>query len=244
MSQLLVTMLIGFFVGIIGTGIGGLMVLALPSQSVKKQSLLLGGSGGIMIAVVIWDLWPEASHLHRLSAVGGLLTGALFVLLAGLLMKMKSKGFINRFTRTGILMGMGIGMHNFPEGLAVGTVRTVADKWQEWAGLAGLMAAHNVPEGMVVAATLRLGKVRVQKVLLALLLVELPMGIGALFGGIIGQFSHRFVASALGFAAGAMALLVGKEMIPMGNELSSGKMTWAGFLLGIGVGFVLTRVIR
>lgn len=243
MSQLFVTMAIGFLVGILGTGLGGVMMLALPKLSATKQSMLIGGSGGIMVAVVIWDLWPEAYHFHPLSAIGGALTGVFFVLLAGVLMKIKRKGMINRFTQTGILMGMGIGVHNFPEGLAVGTVQTVADNWREWAGLAGMMAAHNVPEGMVVAATLRLGKVRIQKVLLALVLVELPMGIGALVGGVIGQFSQRFVASALGFAAGAMVFLVGKEMMPMGKAIASAKTTWAGFLVGLGMGYLLTGVL-
>lgn len=243
MMALLITTGLGFAVGILGTGLGGLLVLAAPVLSAKKQSLLLGASGGIMAAVVFWDLWPEAVKLHRYSAIGGVAAGLLFVLIAGLLIKSRQDEGLNRFTKTGILMGIGIGMHNFPEGLAMGTVHMVARKWQDWAGLASIMTLHNVPEGMVVAATLRLGKVAITRVLMALLLVELPMAIGALFGGFVGRISVRFVAASLGFAAGAMLLLVMKEMIPMGRELSSAKITWLGFGVGLLVGLAITRII-
>lgn len=243
MEELMLTTFIGFMVGIIGTVLGGVAALKVPARTGRQQSMLLGISGGIMTAVVLWDLWPEAIALQRFSAVGGGLFGVGFILVAGFVMARQHREGLNRLTRTGLLMGLGIGFHNFPEGLAVGTLRTTADSWRDWAGMAGLMAAHNVPEGVVVAASLRMGKVAVYKILAALFLVELPMAMGALLGGVIVGISQRFVAASLGFASGAMISLVMKEMLPMGRELSTSRSTAWGFGVGLLLGGVLTRML-
>lgn len=243
MGSLMGTMALGFFVGILGTVIGGLSVLLFPDREPKQQSMMLGMSGGIMVAVVLWDLWPEALATHGYSAVSGGLLGLVFIVVAGMAVRSRSMLKMNSFARTGLLMGIGIGVHNFPEGLAIGTVKAAAVDWRRWLSLAGMMTAHNVPEGMVVAAALRLAKVSLRQVVLALFLVELPMAIGALMGGVLGQISHRFVAASLGFASGAMVLLVLKEMLPMGNDLSSAGQTFLGLGSGLLIGLLLTHLL-
>ena len=240
MGELAVVTSLGLLVGIIGTGLGGLMTLFSPIRTGEQQSILLGLSGGVMVGVVLWDLWPEAVHFNNASAVCGGLIGLGFILLASTLIKSGGiDGNMNRLTRTGLLMGLGIGFHNFPEGLAIGTVKAAADCWREWVGLAGMMTLHNIPEGMVVAATLRMGKVKLGKILIALFLVEVPMAVGALMGGILGGISPRFEAASLGFASGAMILLVVKEMLPMGVNLAAFRFT----LLGLGGGVLIGRLL-
>lgn len=243
MLNLMVTTFIGFLVGIVGTVIGGITALKVPARTGRQQSLLLGVSGGIMTAVVLWDLWPEAMKLQRFSAVGGGWVGVGFIILAGYIMSKQQKEGMNRFTRTGLLMGLGIGFHNFPEGLAVGTVYTAAEGWRDWVGMAGIIAAHNVPEGVVVAASLRMGKVAAMRIITALFLVELPMALGALLGGVLVGISQRFVAASLGFASGAMITLVFKEMLPMGRDLSTNRSTAQGFGIGLLIGGLLTWVM-
>lgn len=243
MADLMVTTFIGLFVGIIGTFAGGIFALRVPARTGRQQSILLGISGGIMTAVVLWDLWPEAFKLQSFSAIGGGLFGIAFILIVGFVLVGKKHEALNRFTRTGLLMGLGIGFHNFPEGLAVGTLQTAAVDWRDWIGMASLIAAHNVPEGVVVAASLRMGRVAVSKILTALFLVELPMALGALLGGVLVGISQRFVAASLGFASGAMILLVMKEMLPMGKALSSVRSTALGFGMGLLLGGILTWII-
>ena len=77
--------------------------------------------------------------------------------------------------------------------------------------------------------------------MLALFLVELPMACGALLGGLLGV-SHRFVAASLGFASGAMVLLVFKELLPLGRDLSSLRKTFYGLGIGILIGLFLTHL--
>jgi ZIP family zinc transporter len=244
LGELAVVTSLGLLVGVLGTGLGGLMTIFSPLRTGEQQSILLGLSGGVMAAVVIWDLWPEAINFNIASAVCGGVIGLGFILLASTLSKSGGlKDTMSRFTRTGLLMGLGIGFHNLPEGLAVGTVKAVANNWREWVGLAGMMTLHNIPEGVVVAATLRMGKVKMGKILAALFLVEVPMALGALMGGILGGISPRFVAASLGFASGAMMLLVVKEMIPMGVNLSASRWTLLGLGGGVLIGRLMTLVI-
>ena len=47
-----------------------------------------------------------------------------------------------------VLDGLGIAMHNFPEGLAIGTGYAASDSL---VGLAVALALHNIPEGMAMA---------------------------------------------------------------------------------------------
>ena len=65
-------------------------------------------------------------------------------------------------TRTGLLIGLSIGTHNFPEGVALGTAYVAAGALAGWLGLALLMGLHNIPEGVIMAATLRMGRVRLR----------------------------------------------------------------------------------
>lgn len=48
--------------GVVGTGLGGLLGAVLQQDSSKIVSLLLSFAGGVMLAVVCFDLIPEAFH--------------------------------------------------------------------------------------------------------------------------------------------------------------------------------------
>ncbi|HHU51368.1 MAG TPA: ZIP family metal transporter [Firmicutes bacterium] len=213
---------IGFAVGLFGTGIGGCMAGLAPYLVKDKDRELVGFSGGMMLGIVLWDLYPEAVRLDTASAWGGILAGIFFIILLRSRYKPADRPFDSSdqgihfcFTRAGMLLGLGIAMHNLPEGVAVGAVFAENPSSSLWKELALLMAAHNIPEGLAVATTLKLGGISWQKVTLILSLTELPMGVGALMGGIIGRLSPLMTASALGFAAGAMLFLVGVELLPL-----------------------------
>lgn len=213
---------IGFAVGFLGTGIGGCLAGFAPDLAKVKDRELVGFSGGMMLGIVLWDLYPEAVRLDTASAWGGILAGIFFIILLRSRFKPADHSFDSsdqeidlRFTRAGMLLGMGIALHNLPEGVAVGAVFAENPSSPLWKELALLMAAHNIPEGLAVAITLKLARTSWQKVALILILTELPMGAGALLGGVIGRLSPFMSASALGFAAGAMLFLVGLELLPL-----------------------------
>jgi ZIP family zinc transporter len=239
--RILAATTVGFLVGVVGTLFGGGLVLAWPRPSKKSQAWLLGLSGGIMLAVVFFDLWPGAWHSGGpIFTTIGTGTG---VLLIGFFDRLIPASFGSRYAKTGLLIGLSIGAHNFPEGVALGTAYVAAASLAGWLGLALLMGLHNIPEGTVMAASLRLGRVRVRKILLALVLVEIPRALGAAAGGIFGRLSTRAVATALAFAGGAMFFIVFKELLPAGEEAGGRTAAWGGTAVGLAIGAILTRLV-
>lgn len=237
---------IGFLVGISGTVFGGLVIYRF-GEGRTRQSGLMGFSGGIMVAVVLLDLWPEALHYGGwLPATVGTGLGVIIIRYFETVMRLFSwyeRRNFSKSTKLGLLMGMGIGAHNFPEGVALGTMFIANPLIHYWGGLGVLMALHNIPEGMVMASALKLGKVRFSKIVAALFLVEIPMAVGAMFGAFIGRISGWSASLALGFAGGAMIFLVLKELLPMAQKMAGLLWTGLGFIIGFGLGVVLVRII-
>lgn len=227
--------LLGFLVGVSGAGLGGVAAGLWPTVTRQQQSMLMGVSGGIMLGVVIWDLFPEAWNLSPVHTLAGMTSGALFLLVLRQL-DQETTGPIEdaRFRKAGRLLGLGIALHNFPEGLAVGTVFAHDPSSALWWRLSLLMALHNIPEGMAVATTLRLGKTKWGSIIRTLFWAEGPMAIGAFLGGVLGQIATPWSATALGFAGGAMLILVLVEMIPLAIRLAGWPSAFAGLALGAG----------
>ncbi len=245
--KLLEATLVGLVVGLAGTLPGGLYILSGSGRGASRQSWLLGFSGGIMIAVVIFDLWPESVHFGGvMPALLGTAVGMVLVQYFDRLLRIVPwyrKRHFSRFTKVGILLGVGIGAHNFPEGVAMGTTYVTAATIGDWLGLALLMAVHNIPEGMAMASAFQIGKVNLLKILFALFMVEIPMAIGGTVGGFLGSISPAMVAVALGFAGGAMFLLVAKELLPMARRLAGALQVGSGFAVGLAAGILLTRFV-
>ena len=63
----------------------------------------------------------------------------------------------NRLLRSGILLVIVIGIHNFPEGLAVGS--SLEYNYKMGVLLTLLIAFHNIPEGMAISAPLVSGSI-------------------------------------------------------------------------------------
>lgn len=239
--------LVSFFMGLAGTATGGLFVLSFRRPSRQTETLLLGFSAGVMLVVVFADLLPEAWRVGGWPlCLLGTFIGLFFIQTLDRALSdmsgMRRRG-LSRYTRTGLLLGLGIALHNFPEGVALGTVYTASLNSGGWIGLALLMALHNIPEGMVMAASMRLGKVRLSKILLALVLVELPMGLGATIGGFFGELSAATTGMALGFAGGAMIYITVDELMPTAARLAGPWWLLLGLSGGSAAGMLLVGLL-
>jgi len=104
-------------------------------------------------------------------------------------------------------------------------------------GLAIVIALHNMPEGVAMAAPMTVGGVSKFKILLYTILAGVPMGIGALIGVVLGDISWALISLCLGFAGGAMLYITCGELIPKSIANYRGRTpiisTVLGFILGI-----------
>lgn len=238
--------LTGLLAGTVGTGAGGALV-ALGVKPLKRSlSLLMGFAGGIMLSVVCFDLVPEAIEKSGLGlAVIGLGFGIAAMGLVDLLVPhihlVKSTKGSSRYIKTGILIGVGIAIHNFPEGLAIGAGYAAAQG--VGLGIALTICIHDLPEGMAMAAPLLAGRLEPGKVIASAVLAGIPTGAGALAGAVIGSVSPLVLAVALGAAGGAMLYVSCDDLIPDARELSVKGSGMTGVALGLLLGLVLANVL-
>jgi zinc transporter, ZIP family len=142
--------------------------------------------------------------------------------------------------RVGMSIAVGIGLHNFSEGLAVGQAARSGE-----ISLAVLLiigfALHNATEGFGIVGPLTAANVRPSWGWLGL--AGLVGGGPTFLGTVVGTwFDSVFVfVGCLALAAGAILYVLG-ELLPVGRRLSWEVTLWgllAGFLLGVATDLIL-----
>lgn len=225
----------------LATTAGCLLVLLLGKPPEFLLSVLLAGAGGVMLAVVVFDLLPLAlSFKEPKMALYGFLSGNVLMLMADKILKRRHDGHIpsrqSRLQRTGILIASGIALHDIPEGMAIAA-------GHESTGQLGMLIAigialHNLPEGMATATPLLMGGTPRLKILA----LTFAIAFFTPFGAIIGRLAMEAVQTSLCFfialAAGAMIFLVFAELLPLSRE---NHPVWA--FLGGTVGFIAFGLI-
>jgi len=240
LNETLKTTLIGLFFGTFGTTIGGIIGIKFKNTSKKFLSFILAFASGLMIAIVCFDLLPEAFALTNItSAFLGIILGIIMMILCDIIVDKKITPKINNknntLLKTGIIVSIGLALHNFPEGLAIGSGFGASLKLG--LSLAIAICLHDIPEGISMAVPMKNGGMKSGKIIFYVILSGITTGIGAFFGSLIGGISKNIIAMCLAFAAGAMIYIVSGELIPESSKLYQGKMTAigniAGLLLGI-----------
>lgn len=232
----------------LATVLGALMVAAVGRPSERLLASFLGFAGGVMTAVIVFDLIPSAlDYGNYFMTVCGFLAGLIFMLALDILISClpsfqnaRSGGDL-RLLKMGYLIAAGIAMHDLPEGIAIAVSYTA----QENLGLLIALAIglHNIPEGMATSAPLTMGGVSRKGVILTCLVISLFTPLGACLGLIIMAVSHRFICLLLALAGGAMAFIVKNELLPE-SHLRHPNFARFGFILGIflilALGFIHT----
>ena len=150
----------------------------------------------------------------------------------------KIKG--NSLLKTGIVVSIGLAIHNIPEGLAIGTGFEASMKLGY--SLAIAIAIHDIPEGISMAAPMKKGGLKSGKILFYVILSGVTTGLGAFVGAIVGNISQKVIAVCLALAAGAMLYIVSGELTPEYNKLYSGKMSSIGNMIGFILGLIATQI--
>lgn len=193
-----------------------------------------------MISIVCFDLIPEGLEIAGIPLIIlGILFGVICMIVCDVLVQKKfcvnaSKN-TNSLLKTGIIVSIGLALHNFPEGLAIGSGFGASIKLGYSLAIAILL--HDIPEGVSMAVPMKNGGMKVSKVIFYVVLSGITTGIGAFFGALVGIISQEVIAICLSFAAGAMLYIVSGELIPESNKLYKGRTNSigniAGFILGI-----------
>lgn len=238
--------IVGLISGITGTGIGGLIAFFVDRKiSNRLLSSILEFSAGLMTSVVCFELVPEAVKISGLNlTVIGIGLGILVVILLDDMVKrldsVKNTKGNSGLLRTGILVSIGLALHNLPEGFAVGSGFEASVKLG--LTLTIIIVIHDVPEGIAMALPMKIGGFSAKKAFLLTVLSGVPMGLGAFVGAVLGHVSQQFIALCLGFAGGAMLYVVFGELIPESKRIYVGRMSSVGNILGMVCGIIITML--
>jgi ZIP family zinc transporter len=238
--------LIGLLSGIVGTAGGGIAVVFIKKIRISLLSIVLGISSGIMSVVIFFDLFSEAFKVGSIwtglvgTLIGVIVIGSLDFIFPHQHFDSLEDGKA-KYLKTGLLLAIGIALHNFPEGLAIGAGYSSTESLG--LGLAVIMAIQNFPEGMAVATTLGLANIKNMNIIIITFLSGIPMGLGALVGAYWGSISKFALSLSLGFAAGAMLYITFDELLPEAHNISEGHQAIVGIMVGIFLGIILTKIL-
>ena len=243
--EIIKTTLLGLFFGTFGTTLGGIIGCFIKNVSNKFLSFILSFASGLMMSIICFDLLPEALKIANILVVMlGIVVGIITMIICDLLVTNKfskqNKLKNNNLLKTGIIVSIGLAIHNFPEGLAIGSGFEASTKLG--IGLAIAICLHDIPEGISMSVPMKNGGMPIYKVNFYVILSGITTGIGAFFGAIIGQISEEVISICLSFAAGAMLYIVSGELITESNKLYSGKTTAIGNMLGFIIGIFATQI--
>lgn len=239
------------------TGLGGLLMVLPGVQSdltTRRLGLWQGAAAGFMLSVSCFDLAP--SVLEELPWVPALfyfaVGAAMFVLLKLCIPEPDLSAFaktndasLRQVLWSGLLTALGISLHNFPEGIAVGVASLKGIHFGLPLALA--IGAHNIPEGMAVALPIYFAtRKKSYAVKLAFLsgMAE-PAGVLFLFAAIhlFGSLTKFTVAAMLSAVAGIMVILSIIELYPQARKHAGSKDALLSTVAGLCIMTVVLRVI-
>lgn len=248
---LLLTLIAG-----LSTSIGSLIALLVKKTNRAFLSASLGLSAGVMIYVSFMELMPVAEE--QLSLIYSDSRAELYMVLsffAGIgmiwaidMMIPKDKNpheiqsqdpnqEINRakLKRTGIMVALAVGIHNFPEGLATFTA-SLTDL-EVAIPIVIATAIHNIPEGIAVSVPFYYATGSRRKAFIYSSLSGLAEPVGALCGWLFLQhiWSPTISALLLAFVSGIMVYISLDELLPSTEKYGHHHWGIIGVIFGMAI---------
>ena len=239
---------IGTFVGVVPVIIGMLWLPFVRRLGSSRYGFFLALTAGLLLFLAI-DSTEEALEISS-ESIAGSFNGVLListVVLLSFLGLYYASGAISKSKSAGpaavaLMVAVGIGLHNFGEGLAIGASVVLGSAAFSAFLIVGF-ALHNTTEGLAIAAPA--SKARTS--LLRLGGLAAVAGTPAIFGAWMGGFAYSPFASVIFLSVGTGAILqvialVLKWMRDEAGGLSSGAAA-AGFAAGMLVMYLTSILV-
>jgi ZIP family zinc transporter len=237
----------------LSTGIGSIMAFFTKQTNSKFLSAALGFSAGVMIYVSFMEMMPEAKE--NLTGYFGERSGTLYLLLAffggmGFIHlidflipedenphEMRDPGELDKkqsgLKRTGLLVALSIGIHNFPEGIA--TFTSALNSLEIALPITFAIAIHNIPEGIAVSVPIYQATGDKKKAFWLSFLSGMAEPVGALAGFLIlmpfwTPPVHGLILAAV---SGIMVFISMDELLPGAQKYGEHHLAVAGLVAGM-----------
>ena len=198
------------------------------SERAAMWWMLLAFFGGVAIIALIDRLIPEDENPHEMHSLSELSTPG---------------NHHTRLRRTGVMLAIAIGIHNFPEGMA--TFISALDGLDVALPIVVAIAIHNIPEGIAVSVPIYQATGNRRKAFRYSLLTGLSEPLGAIVGmAILLPFWSPIVnAVCLATVAGIMVYISFDELLPGSERYGHHHLAIAGVIAGMALMGVTLAVL-
>ncbi len=253
MDQQIIRPLILTSIAGLSTTIGSIIGLAFKRESSKFMSAVLGFTAGVMIGISFFELLPSGfEQLGFIKASAAFIIGFIFIFLIDFLIpheyigqKEKMGDITNKkLLRTGLFVALGIGIHNFPEGMA--TFYSSLVNIKIGTAIAVAIAIHNIPEGIAVSAPVYKATGSRKKAFLWSFLSGVVEPIGALITAVIllPFLNSQILGYLLSGIAGLMVFISIDELIPVSKSYGYLHLPIVSFIAGMMVMILSLALIK
>jgi ZIP family zinc transporter len=206
------------------------------------MSAVLGLAAGVMIMVSFVELFNQAVHslgfgLAQVAFFSGMAVMFLLdILIPHEYMAERAAGHDqSRLMKTGMLVAVGLMIHNFPEGMAT-FVAALKDPQLGLAVAVGI-AIHNIPEGVAVSAPIYAATGSRIRAFLYSFISGAAEPLGAIIAAILflPYLKDEYLGWAMGWVAGLMVFISLDELIPASREYGFDHISILAASLGMAV---------
>jgi zinc transporter, ZIP family len=226
----------------ISTMLGSFIALRIKKPKFCYLCLGMGFSAGVMIFLGFVELLGESiKEIGFKYAVLFFFLGMLFIYLIDVFVPHVYKGEHNgkyskkngKILKLGILVMIGVTIHNFPEGMAV-LFSSLANIKFGFA-VACAIALHNIPEGIAVSLPIYYATKSKAKAYMATFLSAVAEPIGALLALVVMyRFLSEFILfSLLAAVGGIMVFISFDELLPQALEYKNQHTIIMGLIAGM-----------
>ncbi len=202
----------------LATGLGALPFAFIKQVSNRGVALANAIASGLMLGAS-FGLIEEGARYGTTQTVVGAALGVFFILLGGRMLEGKEVHFgelSGAGARQVLLILAVMTLHSFSEGVAVGVAFGGGEKLATLITVA--IAVHNVPEGLAISAVLRPKGSSILACAGWSVFSSLPQPLMAVPAYLFVEAFRPLLPYGLGFAAGAMVLMVFLELLPTAYE--------------------------
>ena len=229
----------------LSTTLGSLLGIFVRKPSPRLITLTMGFSGGVMILVSFVELLPAGIEAvgfapAHLAFFGGMVVMFLVDALIphDYMAEQHRTGQESRngqLLKTGLFVALGIGIHNFPEGMAsfAGALKDPSLGMS----IAAAIAIHNIPEGLAVSAPIYLATGSRGKAFLWSFLsgVAEPVGAGLAALVLMPFLNDAVLGYLLSAVAGIMVFISIDELVPISLSFGEEHLSIVGIVAGMAV---------
>ncbi|WP_010169167.1 ZIP family metal transporter [Candidatus Epulonipiscium viviparus] len=243
---LLVAFQMVFTAEALGVGLGILLLYLFNIENKRLIGMLFGSTAGIMLAMIFFDILPEAFEQGNFYLVAG---GTFVGVFLGLSLQSITH-YINqkldiaqiqdaKMFQTGISLLIGIAIHNIPEGFAFGSLSITSQ--ETIVNFAIAIFLHSIPETIAVMFPLKKAGVKASFLCMLPIVLGLVMGAGAILGYIFSRTNDVLIVLSLGLASGIILYIICEDLLPESKHIWNGRMTSVATIIGVLTGYLLVN---